>query len=73
MRRVCVTLLAVIILMLCFNVLAQTQPSSEPEVIVPSSMWDKIKSTGFTGFVLLFVSVIGLSYTLERTFNLRQD
>ena len=31
------------------------------------------KSTGFTGMVLMLVSVIGLSYALERVFNLRQD
>ncbi|MBN1482376.1 MotA/TolQ/ExbB proton channel family protein [candidate division KSB1 bacterium] len=54
----------------------QTQtarPENEAEIIVPSSMWDKIKSTGLTGFVLILVSITGLSYALERLFNLRQD
>lgn len=52
----------------------QTQPATDSEeIILPSSIWEKIKSTGFTGFVLFVVSVIGVSYALERTFNLRQD
>lgn len=52
----------------------KTDPAENgQELIVPSSMWDKIKSTGLTGFVLFIVSVIGVSYALERTFNLRQD
>ena len=71
------------LLLLCFVIVstsfATIQPQSNntsqngQELIVPSSMWDKIKSTGLTGFVLFVVSVIGVSYALERVFNLRQD
>lgn len=50
-----------------------TPPSDAEQIVLPSTMWDKITSTGFTGFILLVVSVIGLSYALERAFNLRQD
>jgi biopolymer transport protein ExbB len=50
-----------------------TSPPDAEEIVLPSTMWDKIKSTGLSGFILLVVSVIGVSYALERAFNLRQD
>jgi biopolymer transport protein ExbB len=37
-----------------------------------TTLWDKLQSTGLTGFVLFVISVFGLSFLMERFFNLRQ-
>lgn len=72
--RAIVFLVFIFIVLCLVSAFPQSQSTDDSgDVILPSSMWEKIKSTGFTGFVLMLVSVIGVSYALERAFNLRQD
>lgn len=61
---------------LCYQLLfalpVKAQTEEDIENIRPTTLWDKIKSTGLIGFALFVVSIIGMTYGMERFFNLRQ-
>jgi len=71
-----IKIMLVLFTVLCSIPIAYAQQTDVPgsaEDILPSTMWDKITSTGLTGLILILVSIIGAAYALERTFNLRRD
>jgi len=64
--------LVLVLIELCPFAAAQPDtPGAESQV--QPSLWDKVKATGLTGWILFFVSICGLAFGLERAFNLRRE